>query len=118
MVLVLLVLFAGAFIGMATYLGSQGRVAAFPQPVQTIPAEAQALVSKASSAFAAGKTAEALALAEQALALEAAYAEAHRILAQSAARLGDIGKAKHAWRVVLHLLPGDVEAQQAIKRME
>lgn len=118
MVLVLLVLFAAAFIGMATWLGTQGRTANFPAPASSIPPAATALVRESDAHFAAGKTAEALDLAERAIAMEAGYAEAHRMLARAAARLGDIGKAKHAWRVVLHLVPDDAEAEASIKRME
>ncbi len=118
MVLVLLVLFAVAFIGMATWLGTQGRTATFPAPATSIPAEAIALVREADACFATGRTAEAQNLAERAIAMEPGHAEAHRMLARAAARLGDIGKAKHAWRVVLHLVPGDAEAEASIKRME
>lgn len=118
MVLVLLVLFAVAFIGMATWLGTQGRTTAYPAPATSVPAEAVALLQEADAHYAAGRTAETLRLAEKAIALEAGHAEAHRMLARAAARLGDIGKAKHAWRVVLHLVPGDAEAAACIKRME
>lgn len=60
----------------------------------------------------------ALKSAERCVSMEPGRPETHRLVAVCAGLLGDSGKAKRAWRIVLHLLPGDAEAQAGINRYE
>lgn len=107
---------------MATWLGKQDRTEAYPDSNVTVTeadvASAAAQLHTAQSLLEQGQTQSALKAAESAVGLNPRNAQAHRLVARAASLLRDSGKAKHAWRVVLHLVPGDVEALAGIKRFE